>query len=147
MLSKSDVTDMIYEKKRGAGLTWAEIAAGIGMSEVFVTSACLGMNALPRDKADLLTRHLGLPQEAAVTLAEFPTKVWSREVPTDPCIYRLHEIVGVYGDTLKELIQEKCGNGIMSAIDFSMEVEKVPNPKGDRIEIRMSGKYLAYNSW
>ncbi|WP_441294106.1 cyanase, partial [Aureimonas sp. AU40] len=73
--------------------------------------------------------------------------VWDRSVPTDPCIYRLYEIVGVYGDTLKELIQEKCGNGIMSAIDFSMEVEKVPNPKGDRIEIRMSGKYLGYNAW
>lgn len=147
MLSKSDVTDMIYEKKRGAGLTWASIAEGIGMSEVFVTSACLGMNALPRDKADLLTRQLGLPQEAAVVLAEFPTKQWDRQVPTDPCIYRLYEIVGVYGDTLKELIQEKCGNGIMSAIDFSMDVEKVPNPKGDRIEIRMSGKYLGYNAW
>ena len=147
MLTKSDVTDLIYERKRGAGLTWAAIADGIGMSEVFTTSACLGMNALPRDKADLLARNLGLPQEAAVTLAEYPTKQWSREVPTDPCIYRFTEIVGVYGDTLKELIQEKCGNGIMSAIDFHMEVEKVPNPKGDRIEIRMSGKYLAYNSW
>ena len=147
MLSKADVTDMIYEKKRGAGLTWASIAEGIGMSEVFVTSACLGMNALPRDKADLLTRQLGLPQEAAVVLADFPTKQWDRQVPTDPCIYRLYEIVGVYGDTLKELIQEKCGNGIMSAIDFSMDVEKVPHSKGDRIEIRMSGKYLGYNAW
>jgi cyanate lyase len=105
------------------------------------------MNALPRDKADLLVTNLGLPQEAAVTLAEYPTKVWDRSVPTDPCIYRFYEIVGVYGDTLKELVQEKCGNGIMSAIDFHMEVEKVPNPKGDRIEVRMSGKYLAYNAW
>ncbi|WP_244473977.1 MULTISPECIES: cyanase [unclassified Rhizobium] len=147
MLSKSDVTEMIYEKKRQAGLSWASIAEGIGMSEVFVTSACLGMNALPRVKADLLVRDLGLPQECAVVLAEFPTKVWGRDIPTDPCIYRLYEIVGVYGETLKELIQEKCGNGIMSAIDFDMVVEKVANPKGDRIEIRMSGKYLGYNSW
>jgi cyanate lyase len=147
MMSKSDVTQMIYEKKRQAGVSWASIAAGIEMSEVFVTSACLGMNALPRDKADHLTRNLGLPQEAAVVLAEYPTKVWGRDVPTDPCVYRFHEIVGVYGDTLKELVQEKCGNGIMSAIDFDMSVEKVPHPKGDRIEVRMSGKYLAYNSW
>ncbi len=147
MLSKKDVTDLVYERKRQAGLSWASIADGIGMSEVFVTSACLGMNALPRDKADLLVTNLGLPQEAAVTLAEYPTKVWDRSVPTDPCVYRFYEIVGVYGDTLKELIQEKCGNGIMSAIDFHMEVEKVPNPKGDRIEVRMSGKYLAYNAW
>ena len=147
MLSKKDVTDLVYERKRQAGLSWASIADGIGMSEVFVTSACLGMNALPRDKADLLVTNLGLPQEAAVTLAEYPTKVWDRSVPTDPCVYRFYEIVGVYGDTLKELIQEKCGNGIMSAIDFHMEVEKVPNPKGDRIEVRISGKYLAYNAW
>lgn len=147
MLSKKDVTDLVYERKRQAGLSLASIAEGIGMSEVFTTSACLGMNALPRDKADLLARNLGLPQEAAVTLAEYPTKVWDRSVPTDPCIYRFYEIVGVYSDTLKELVQEKCGNGIMSAIDFHMEVEKVPNPKGDRIEVRMSGKYLAYNAW
>ncbi|ERI15290.1 cyanate hydratase [Ochrobactrum sp. EGD-AQ16] len=147
MLSKSDVSDLIYEKKLLAGLTWASIAEGIGMSEVFVTSACLGMNALPRDKADKLVINLGLPQEAAVVLAEYPTKEWDRAVPTDPCIYRLYEIVGVYGPTLKELIQEKSGNGIMSAIDFEMSVDKVPNPKGERIEIRMSGKFLSYNSW
>lgn len=147
MLSKSDVIDMIYEKKRLAGLTWASIAEDIGMSEVFVTSACLGMNALPRDKADKLVVNLGLPQEAAVVLAEYRTKEWDRAVPTDPCIYRLYEIVGVYGPTLKELIQEKSGNGIMSAIDFEMSVDKVPNPKGERIEIRMSGKFLSYNSW
>ncbi|MBO1040887.1 cyanase [Brucella pituitosa] len=147
MLSKSDVTDLIYEKKRLASLTWASIAEGIGMSEVFVTSACLGMNALPRDKADKLAINLGLPQEAGVVLAEYPTKEWDRAVPTDPCIYRLYEIVGVYGPTLKELIQEKSGNGIMSAIDFEMSVDKVANPKGERIEIRMSGKFLSYNSW
>lgn len=147
MLSKSGVTDLIYEKKRLAGLTWASIAEGIGMSEVFVTSACLGMNALPRDKADKLAINLGLPQEAGVVLAEYPTKEWDRAVPTDPCIYRLYEIVGVYGPTLKELIQEKSGNGITSAIDFEMSVDKVANPKGERIEIRMSGKLLSYNSW
>jgi cyanate lyase len=147
MLTKQDVTDLIYEKKRQAGLSWASIADGIGMSEVFVTSACLGMNALPRDKADLLARNLGLPQETAVVLAEYPTKSWEQAVPTDPCIYRLYEIVGVYGQTMKELIQEKGGNGIMSAIDFDMSVEKLPNPKGDRIEVRMSGKFLSYSAW
>ncbi|NKC52425.1 cyanase [Ochrobactrum cytisi] len=147
MLSKSDVTDLIYEKKRLAGQTRASIAEGIGMSEVFVTSACLGMNALPRDKADKLAINLGLPQEAGVVLAEYPTKEWDRAIPTDPCIYRFYEIVGIYGPTLKELIQEKSGNGIMSAIDFEMSVDKVPNQKGERIEIRMSGKFLSYNSW
>lgn len=147
MLSKSDVTEMIYEKKRSAGLSWAAIAEGIGLSEVFVTSACLGMNSLPRDKADKLVVDLGLPQEVAVVLAEYPNKTFAMAVPNDPCIYRLYEIVGVYGQTIKELIQEKGGDGIMSAIDFDMSVEKLPNPKGDRIEIRMSGKFLSYSNW
>ena len=147
MIEKSDVTEMIMEKKRTAGLTWAGIANEIGMSEVFTTSACLGMNTLPRDKADKLVAYLGLPQETAVVLAEYPTKIFNQSVPTDPCIYRCYEIVGVYGETLKELIQEKGGDGIMSAIDFDMSVEKVPNEKGDRIEVKMSGKFLPYNSW
>ncbi len=146
-MNKLEVTEMIMEKKITAGLTWASIAREIGMSEVFTTSACLGMNTLPRDKADKLVTSLGLPQEAAVVLSQYPTKVFSQQVPTDPCIYRFYEIVGVYGETLKELIQEKGGDGIMSAIDFDMSVDKVPYEKGDRIEIKMSGKFLSYNSW
>ena len=147
MLTKQDVTDLIYERKRASGLSWANIAEDIGMSEVFVTSACLGMNTLPREKAEALVLNLGLPQEAAIVLSEYPTKVFPQAVPTGPCIYRFYEIIGVYGQTLKELIQEKGGDGIMSAIDFDMSVEKVPYPKGDRIEIRMSGKFLSYNAW
>ena len=147
MITKADVTRMIMEKKRAGGTTWADIAAMCGLGEVFATSACLGMNSMPREAADKLAAGLGLPQEAAVVLAEFPKKVFDQTVPTDPCIYRFYEIVGVYGETLKELIQEKGGDGIMSAIDFDMTVEKVPNDKGDRIEVRMSGKFLAYKSW
>ena len=147
MMSKADVTEMIMEKKRAGGTTWAEIAAMAGLSEVFATSACLGMNSMPREAADKLVSGLGLPQEAAVVLAEFPKKMFEQAVPTDPCIYRLYEIVGVYGETLKELIQEKGGDGIMSAIDFEMSVEKIPNEKGDRIELKMSGKFLPYKSW
>ena len=138
---------MILEKKRNAGLTWAGIADSIGMSEVFTTSACFGMNSFPRDKADLLVKTLGLPQDVAVILAEYPTKMFPQTIPTDPCIYRLYEIVGVYGDTIKELIQEKGGDGIMSAIDFSMDVDKEENPKGDRVVITMNGKFLPYKSW
>ncbi|WP_232332842.1 cyanase [Novosphingobium aquimarinum] len=147
MMNKSDVTDMIMEKKRAAGTTWAEIATMAGLGEVFVTSACLGMNSLPREAADKVATGLGLPQEAGVVLAEYPKKMFDQQVPTDPCIYRFYEIVGVYGETLKELIQEKGGDGIMSAIDFEMDVEKIPNEKGDRIEVRMSGKFLPYKSW
>ena len=146
MLSKADVTEMIYEKKRAAGLTWAKIAEDIGMSEVFVTSACLGMNSLPKDKAEALGKNLGLPQEAAIVLAEFPNKIFAQTIPTDPCIYRFYEIMGVYGQTMKELIQEKGGDGIMSAIDCKMDLQREPNPMGDRVSINMSGKFLPYKT-
>lgn len=146
-MNKLEVTEMIFERKRSTGMKWSEIAEAIGMSEVFTTSACLGMNSLPREKADILVKTLGLPQEAAVILAEYPNKVFSQTVPTDPLIYRFYEIIGVYGETLKELIHEKGGDGIMSAIDFDMSVDKVPYEKGDRIVVTMSGKFLSYNQW
>ncbi len=146
-LTREDVTSMILSAKRQAGLTWEGIAETIGMSPVWTHSAAMGMNAMPKDKATALASVMGLPQEAALVLEESPTKIWEQSVPTDPCIYRLYEVVGVYGPTIKALIHEKFGDGIMSAIDFDMTVERVENPKGDRVKIEMSGKFLAYNSW
>ena len=107
----------------------------------------MGMNAFPKDKAEALVALLGLPQEAVSVMVEPPTKVWEQAVPTDPCIYRLYEIVGVYGPTIKAIIEEKFGVGIMSAIDFDMQITRVENPKGDRVKLEMSGKFLGYNSW
>lgn len=147
MMTKEDVTTMILSAKKQAGLTWEEIAEKIDMSPVWTHSAAMGMNAFPPEKAKLMVSALGLPQEAESVLAESPTKIWEQAVPTDPCIYRFYEIVGVYGPTLKALIQEKFGDGIMSAIDFDMSVTRVENPKGDRVKVEMSGKYLGYNSW
>lgn len=147
MMTKEDVTAMILSAKRTSGMTWEDIASKIDMSPVWTHSAAMGMNAMPKDKAEALTAVMGLPQEAAVVLAESPTKMWEQAVPTDPCIYRLYEIVGVYGPTIKALINEKFGEGIMSAIDFDMQITRVENPKGDRVKIEMSGKYLAYNNW
>lgn len=147
MMSKEDVTAMILSAKKQAGLTWEDIAEKIGMSPVWTHSAAMGMNAFPADKAKLMVSVMGLPQEAESVLVESPTKIWEQAVPTDPCIYRFYEIVGVYGPTLKALIQEKFGDGIMSAIDFDMSVTRVENPKGDRVKVVMSGKYLGYNSW
>ncbi len=147
MMTKEDVTAMILSAKRSSGMTWEEIADKIGMSPVWTHSAAMGMNAMPKDKAEALSQVMGLPQEAAIVLAESPTKMWEQAVPTDPCIYRLYEIVGVYGPTIKALINEKFGEGIMSAIDFDMQISRVENPKGDRVKIEMSGKYLAYNNW
>ena len=147
MLTKDDVTLMILEAKKAAGLSWEDIAEKIDMSPVFTHSACVGMNAFPAAKAAVLGQLMSLSDEAVEVLAESPTKNFAQTVPTDPCIYRFYEIVGVYGPTLKALIHEKFGDGIMSAIDFDMTVERVENPKGDRVKIEMSGKYLAYNAW
>ncbi|MBE3640300.1 cyanase [Mangrovicoccus algicola] len=145
--TKEDATAAILIARKRAGLKWEEIAAKIGMSPVWTHSACMGMNAFPRDKAEALAAALELPDAAIEALVESPTKIWQQAVPTDPCIYRFYEIVGVYGPTLKALIQEEFGDGIMSAIDFDMTVTRVANPKGDRVKVEMSGKYLAYNSW
>lgn len=147
MMTKEDVTAMILSAKKTAGMTWEGIAEQIGMSPVWTHSAAMGMNAMPKDKAEAMVSTMGLPQEAASVLEESPTKVWEQAVPTDPCIYRLYEIVGVYGPTIKALIQEEFGDGIMSAIDFDMQISRVESPKGDRVKVEMSGKYLGYNSW
>ena len=147
IMTKEDVTALILSAKKQAGMTWEEIADKIGMSPVWTHSAAMGMNAFPKEKAALMVKVMGLPHEAEAVLAESPTKIWEQAVPTDPCIYRFYEIVGVYGPTLKALIQEKFGDGIMSAIDFDMSVTRVEHPKGDRVKVEMSGKYLGYNSW
>lgn len=147
MMTKADVTKMIRAKKREKQITWAAIAEAAGMSEVFATSACLGMNSLLPEAAGKIVDLLGLPAEAAVVLSEYPTKVFAQTVPTDPCIYRWYEITGVFGEAFKELVQEKFGDGIMSAIDFDMDIERVQHEKGDRVKVVMSGKFLPYKSW
>nr|WP_207786030.1 cyanase [Altererythrobacter segetis] len=147
MMTKADVTGMIRAAKRERSLSWAAIAEAAGLSEVFVTSACLGMNSLSSDAAGKVAALLGLPGEAAVVLSEYPTKDFARTVPTDPCIYRWYEVTGVFGEAFKELVQEKFGDGIMSAIDFDMAIERVAHDKGDRVQVVMTGKFLPYKSW
>jgi cyanate lyase len=146
-MNKLDVTEAIFSIKKEQNLTWQSIADAIGMSVVWTTSSCLGMNSFPEKEAEKLVSHLELPPEAKAVLMEYPTKEWDKSVPQDPLVYRLYEVVGVYGDTLKEVIQEKFGDGIMSAIDFSMDVQKEENPKGDRVILTLNGKFLPYKSW
>jgi cyanate lyase len=146
-MNKLDVTEAIFSIKKEKNLDWQDIADAVGMSVVWTTSVCLGMNSCPESEAEKLTNFLDLPEKAKQVLMEYPTKEWDKSVPQDPLIYRLYEVVGVYGDTLKEVIQEKFGDGIMSAIDFSMEVEKEENPKGDRVILTLNGKFLPYKSW
>jgi cyanate lyase len=146
-MNKETLSDLIISTKAAKSLTWEKIATDLGMSPVWLTSACLGMNSAPEEKAKAIADYLGLDQEVTDALVAFPTKIWDQAVPTDPLVYRLYEVVGVYGDTLKEVIQEKFGDGIMSAIDFSMEVDKIEHPKGDRVLLTLNGKFLPYASW
>ncbi|MBR3369685.1 MAG: cyanase [Rhodobacteraceae bacterium] len=147
MLTKEDVTALIIAAKKRKKMKWEEIGTAIGLSPVFTHSAAMGMNSMPADKAAALVALLDLPLEAKDVLEDYPTKVWEQAVPTDPCIYRLYEIVGVYGPTMKAIIQEEFGDGIMSAIDFDMIISRVPHPKGDRVKVEMTGKFLKYNDW
>lgn len=146
MISKDIMTARILEAKDAKGLTWDDLGNAIGMSPVWTASACLGMNKAQPDKAAQITETLGLDGDVAKALQAFPHKSW-KAVPTDPLIYRLYEMVGVYGDTLKSVIHEKFGDGIMSAIDFTMDVDKQEDPKGDRVVVTLNGKFLPYKSW
>jgi cyanate hydratase len=105
------------------------------------------MNSAPKDIALAIVEYLALEEDVVAALEAYPTKTWEQSIATDPLIYRFHEITGVYGTTLKAIIQEKFGDGIMSAIDFSLDVDKIEDPKGDRVLITMNGKFLKYNNW
>ena len=140
------MTAAILDAKARLGLTWATIAGAVGLSPVSVTSACFGMNSLARDPAEKLAAALELAPEVSTALQAFPHKHWDKSVPTDPVIYRFREMINVYGATIKELIHEEFGDGIMSAIDFTMEIGRQPDPAGDRVRIEMTGKFLKYKA-
>ena len=147
-MTKEQMRERILAARKTRGVTWEELADSTGMSPVFLCSACLGENSLTSDQADAVCEALGLDGSVAEALAEYPDKGQRYgTMVTDPLVYRLNEIVMVYGETLKEVIQEKFGDGIMSAIDFTMDVEKVEDPKGDRVKVTMNGKFLPYKRW
>ncbi|MGD1955510.1 MAG: cyanase [Sphingomonadales bacterium] len=146
-LTRDDVSMMILSAKKQSGMSWEGLAEEIGMSPVWTHAASTGMAAMPKEKAELLGQKFNLSADAIELLQEPPSKDWNRDVPTAPCIYRLYEICGVYGPTFKALVHEKFGDGIMSAIDFDMHVDRVEHPKGDRVKVTMTGKFLAYNTW
>lgn len=146
-MNKAEMKDAILQAKVEKGLTWEAIAKAAGLSAEYTCSACLGMNHLEKKNADAVAKKLGLGKELSAALQAFPLKSWDKIVPTDPLIYRWYEIVGVYGETIKEMINEKFGDGIMSAIDFSMHIDKQEDPKGDRVVVTLNGKFLPYKSW
>ena len=146
-MKKIEMTEEILSAKKQIGLSWEEIAEKVEISPVFLTSAALGMNSLKKEYADKLCEVLELSDVISDVLQTCPNKKWDQTVPTDPLIYRLYEVVGVYGETIKEIVHEKFGDGIMSAIDFSLDIDKEEDPKGDRVVIKMNGKFLPYKSW
>ena len=151
MMKTEEMVEAIIEAKYAKGTSWQEISKAAGMSEIFVVSACLGQNTLPAEAAGKVVKFLDLGNRAKdveIALQRPPKKAQAAEtVSKDPLIYRFHEITYVYGDSIKEMIHEKFGDGIMSAIDFDLHVDRIPDPKGDRVQVTMSGKFLPYKQW
>jgi len=147
-MTRTEATELIVKAKKEKGLTWEAIAAAVGAHKIWVTSALLGQNSMKQEDAEKATQLLGLGPEVAKAITEFPMKgALDADVPVDPLIYRFHEITQVYGTSMKEIIHEMFGDGIMSAIDFEIEIQKKPDPKGDRVVVTYNGKFLPYRRW
>ena len=148
-MTRTELTAKILHAKRKKGLSWQAIAEKIGgNSPVFLTAALLGQMKLEKAQAERAAKLLGLRAEEAALLTEIPYRgSLPTAVPTDPLIYRFYELVQVYGTSWKALIEEEFGDGIMSAIDFDMEIRRKPDPKGDRVELVMAGKFLPYKRY
>ncbi|MGH9077926.1 MAG: cyanase [Acidimicrobiales bacterium] len=147
-MKRSDCTEMLLEAKAAKGLTLQALADAVGRHVVWTTAAIMGQATMDQVEAEALTGALGLGPEVADALQRIPTKgSLDSTVPVDPLIYRLHEVTQVYGTTLKAVVHEMFGDGIMSAIDFEIDVARVADPKGDRVQITYSGKFLPYRKW
>jgi len=147
-MSRLEVTEKIVAAKVAKGLKWSEVAAKVGLSKEWVTAACLGQMTLTAEQAGVVAELFGLDEADKRWLMVVPYKgSLPTAVPTDPLIYRFYELVSVYGTTFKELIHEEFGDGIMSAIDFRMDLKRETNPAGDRVSITMSGKFLPYKTY
>jgi|ERR1017187_704535 cyanate lyase len=148
MVTREDATEIILEAKHLKGLTFEQIAAVVGRHKVWVTAALLGQATMSREEAEAAVAILGLTPDIADALQQIPMKgSLDADVPVDPLIYRFHEITQVYGTTIKAIIHEMFGDGIMSAIDFEMDIQKKEDPKGDRVMITYNGKFLPYKKW
>lgn len=147
-MNRNDVTEKIIATKVAKGISWAEAAAKVGESKEWTTALCLGQMTASKAQAQVIGELFGLSEDERKWLQVVPYKgSLPTAVPTDPLIYRWYEIVNVYGATIKELIHEEFGDGIMSAIDFSMDISREPDPKGDRVHVVLSGKFLPYKTY
>ena len=146
--SRDQVTEHLVSNKVRLGIQWSDVANEVGLSKEWVTAACLGQMAMEKAHAEVIGKIFELSDEEVAWLQIVPYKgSLPTAVPTDPLIYRWYEVVNVYGTTIKELIHEEFGDGIMSAIDFSMDIQREPDPKGDRVNVVLSGKFLPYKTF
>lgn len=147
-MEREQVTAHIIETLKAKNITYQQVSEAVGRSLVWTTLALHGQATMDKSEAEKAGALLSLTPEQIQSLQDMPSR-GSLDIipPTDPTIYRFYELVLVYGTTLKALINEKFGDGIMSAIDFTMDMEKVPNPNGDRVKITMEGKFLPYKKW
>jgi cyanate lyase len=146
MISKREAGERIEQAMQARGLTFAQLAEKLGRPPVWTAAAVLGQHPFSDDDATKLYELLpDLEPGLHATLTRIPSRgALDVAVPTDPTVYRLYEIIAVYGPALKALIHEEFGDGIMSAINFSIDLERVPDPGGDRVQITLNGKFLPY---
>jgi cyanate lyase len=148
MITRAEASEQILAAKQAKGLTFEAIAEAVGRHKVWVTAALMGQATMSAEEAHAAVQILGLGPEVADALQQIPMKgSLESTVPVDPLIYRFHEITQVYGTTIKALIHEMFGDGIMSAIDFEMDIRKEEDPHGDRVVVTYSGKFLPYKKW
>jgi cyanate lyase len=147
-MNRNDVTELIIVNKLKKGIKWEDIAKVVGHSKEWTTAGCLGQMTFSKGQAEAIGKLLQLPEEAVIQLQVVPYKgSLPSSVPTDPLVYRFYELIMVYGTTIKSLIHEEFGDGIMSAIDFSMDIQRQADPKGDRVNIVLNGKFLPYKTY
>ena len=145
-MTRDEITEQIIAARLAKGLTWQQLADAVGRPVVWTTSALLGQHPIPPDSGHKLVDLLGLDESAVAVLAAVPMRGGlPAAVPTDPTIYRFYEALQVYGGAIKELIHEQFGDGIMSAINFSVDIQKKSNPAGDRVVVTLDGKFLPYD--
>jgi cyanate lyase len=143
----SDLTQQLFAAKQSKKLSFADLEQILDRDEVWIAAVFYQQAAMSEAEAKILVEALGLEQIYVEQLTAYPIKGLGPVVPTDPFVYRFYEIMQVYGLPLKSVVQEKFGDGIMSAIDFTMNIEKEVDPKGDRVKLTMSGKFLPYKKW
>lgn len=146
-MNRAELTEKIVTHKIIKGIKWADVAAKVGQSKEWTTAALLGQMSMTKEQATAAANAMGLnlSEEEIAVLMTVPSRgSLDNPVPTDPLIYRLYELISVYGTTFKALIEEEFGDGIMSAIDFQMDIDRKADPKGDRVVITLNGKFLPY---